>query len=148
MVRPHPSYLVKRLLLVLFDPLEVKLTLGLRPGFPLPFLTAGFFGLLERASLFSGITTWASTFTRLPLFLDSSSGWMRGRTPPLEMVTPFRSWRETENRGVRRSLGNVLWEVLLRRGTQGRVYGARGGPTHKSNCGHTIGFASLSTAAT
>lgn len=67
------------------------LTLGLRPGLPLPFLVVGFLMLLTRSALFSGTVTWVSTFTRLPLFLDNSSGWIRGRTPPFDMVTPRRS---------------------------------------------------------
>ena len=74
---------------------EPKPTLALRPGLPFPFLMEGFLMLLTRGSLFSGTVTWVSTFTRLPLFLDRSSGWIRGRTPPFDMVTPRRSWQAT-----------------------------------------------------
>ena len=70
----------------------VWLTFGLRPRLPLTFLNdfTGFL-LFERSSCFSGTDAWLSTFTRPPLFFERSSGWIRGRTPPLDMVTPRRS---------------------------------------------------------
>lgn len=69
-------------------------TFGFRPRLPLTFfegLTA--LVLLARNAFFSGTDAWLSALTRLPLFLERSSGWMRGRTPPFEMVTPRRSWK-------------------------------------------------------
>lgn len=69
------------------------LTFGLRPRLPLTFLKVlvGFL-LFKRSSCLSVTDAWLSTFTRPPLFLESSSGWIRGRTPPFDMVTPRRSW--------------------------------------------------------
>lgn len=75
-------------------------TFGLRPGLPLLFLRGltGFF--LARSSRFSGTAACVSTLIRAPLFLESSSGWIRGSTPPFDMVTPRRSWgRRHKRRG-------------------------------------------------
>lgn len=68
------------------------LTFGFRPRLPLTFLKdlTGFL-LFERSSAFSGMDVWLSTFTRPPLFFESSSGCIRGSTPPFDMVTPRRS---------------------------------------------------------
>lgn len=76
------------------------LTFGLRPRLPFTFLggLTGFL-LFECSAGLSGTVAWLSTFTRLPLFLDRSSGWIRGRTPPFEMVTPRRSWRRPDTQG-------------------------------------------------
>ncbi len=51
------------------------------------FLTAALLVVLD---LFvgAGLMT-ASSFALDPLFLESSSGWMLGKTPPAVMVTPL-----------------------------------------------------------
>lgn len=76
------------------------LTFGFRPRLPFTFFTVltGFL-LFDCSAGLSATVAWVSTFTRLPLFLDRSSGWIRGRTPPFEIVTPRRSWQKREAKG-------------------------------------------------
>lgn len=95
------------------------LTLGLRPGFPLLFLLGFLMGFLF--ALFSGTVTWVSTFTLPPLFLESSSGWMRGRTPPFDIVTPLSNYSIIhQNNGIaiiiiiRTKVKILLLNILLR----------------------------------
>lgn len=76
--------------MVLLRGSSIRLTLGLRPGFPLLFLE-DLLLLFTSLSVFSGAVICESTFTLPPLFLESSSGWIRGRTPPFDMVTPLSS---------------------------------------------------------
>lgn len=78
-----------------FSSVHPWLTFGLRPLLPLTFLKGLMdFLLLELSSGFSETGAWLSTFTLPPLFLERSSGWILGRTPPFDMVTPRKSWQK------------------------------------------------------
>lgn len=79
-------------------------------------MTTAFLAVLVLFSVGGGVMT-ASSFPLEPLFLESSSGWMLGKTPPAATVTPFSSCTHTSQGSTLRALfhwpvGKVVKMVL------------------------------------
>lgn len=77
-------------------------------------MTTAFLAVLVLFSVGGGVMT-ASSFPLEPLFLESSSGWMLGKTPPAATVTPFSSCTHTSKNTTQGSTLRTLFHWPVRK---------------------------------